>query len=280
MKSIDFEDTVTIIDPKSSDQSESRLRYAEAFWETQKRKGKTLYECKSLLKERNYYAAMMVRAGDADSMLSGFSRKYLAVVKPIFEVIAKAKGVDRVAATNLMLTERGMLFLADTSINVDPSAKELAKIAHMTSQVVKMFGVDPVVALLSYNNFGSSPFPQAKKVAQAVSYLHRLHPNLIADGPIQSDFALNNKMLGERFPFSSLNNKKVNTLIFPNLDAANITYKIIKELGKTSSIGPILMGLENSAHILQLGASVDEMVNMAAIAGIDAQEKLKLKSKI
>jgi malate dehydrogenase (oxaloacetate-decarboxylating)(NADP+) len=280
MKSIDFEDTVTIIDPKSSDQSESRLRYAEAFWETQKRKGKTLYECKSLLKERNYYAAMMVRAGDADSMLSGFSRKYPAVVKPIFEVIAKAKGVDRVAATNLMLTERGMLFLADTSINVDPSAKELAKISHMTAQVVKMFGVDPVVALLSYNNFGSSPFPQAKKVAQAVSYLHRLHPNLIADGPIQSDFALNNKMLGERFPFSSLNNKKVNTLIFPNLDAANITYKIIKELGKTSSIGPILMGLENSAHILQLGASVDEMVNMAAIAGIDAQEKLKLKSKI
>lgn len=280
MKSIDFEDTVTIIDPKSSDQSESRLRYAEAFWETQKRKGKTLYECKSLLKERNYYAAMMVRAGDADSMLSGFSRKYPAVVKPIFEVIAKAKGVDRVAATNLMLTERGMLFLADTSINVDPSAKELAKIAHMTAQVVKMFGVDPVVALLSYNNFGSSPFPQAKKVAQAVSYLHRLHPNLIADGPIQSDFALNNKMLGERFPFSSLNNKKVNTLIFPNLDAANITYKIIKELGKTSSIGPILMGLENSAHILQLGASVDEMVNMAAIAGIDAQEKLKLKSKV
>ena len=280
MKSIDFEDTVTIIDPKSSDQSESRLRYAEAFWESQKRKGKTLYECKSLLKERNYYAAMMVRAGDADSMLSGFSRKYPAVVKPIFEVIAKAKGVDRVAATNLMLTERGMLFLADTSINVDPSAKELAKIAHMTAQVVKMFGVDPVVALLSYNNFGSSPFPQAKKVAQAVSYLHRLHPNLIADGPIQSDFALNNKMLGERFPFSSLNNKKVNTLIFPNLDAANITYKIIKELGKTSSIGPILMGLENSAHILQLGASVDEMVNMAAIAGIDAQEKLKLKSKI
>lgn len=280
MKSIDFEDTVTIIDPKSSDQRESRLRYAEAFWETQKRKGKTLYECKSLLKERNYYAAMMVRAGDADSMLSGFSRKYPAVVKPIFEVIAKAKGVDRVAATNLMLTERGMLFLADTSINVDPSAKELAKIAHMTAQVVKMFGVDPVVALLSYNNFGSSPFPQAKKVAQAVSYLHRLHPNLIADGPIQSDFALNNKMLGERFPFSSLNNKKVNTLIFPNLDAANITYKIIKELGKTSSIGPILMGLENSAHILQLGASVDEMVNMAAIAGIDAQEKLKLKSKI
>jgi malate dehydrogenase (oxaloacetate-decarboxylating)(NADP+) len=222
---------------------------------------------------------MMVREGDADSMLSGFSRKYPAVVKPILEVMGMAKGVDRVAATNLMLTKRGMLFLSDTSINIDPSPKELAKIAQMTAQTVKMFGIEPVVALLSFNNFGSSPFPQAKKVSQAVSYLHRMFPDLIADGPVQSDFALNNEMLGERFPFSSLHNRNVNTLIFPNLDAANITYKIIKELDNTSSIGPILMGLRQSAHILQLGASVDEIVNMAAIAGIDAQEKSKLKTK-
>ena len=193
--------------------------------------------------------------------------------------MGKAKGVDRVAATNLMLTKRGMLFLSDTSINVDPTSKELAKIAQMTAQTVKMFGVEPVIALLSYNNFGSSAFPQAKKVSEAVSYLHRLFPELIADGPVQSDFALNNDMLGERFPFSSLNNRKVNTLIFPNLDAANITYKIIKELDNTLSIGPILMGLGRSAHILQLGASVDEIVNMAAISGIDAQEKFKLKRK-
>jgi malate dehydrogenase (oxaloacetate-decarboxylating)(NADP+) len=178
-----------------------------------------------------------------------------------------------------MLTKRGMLFLSDTSINVDPTPKELAKIAHMTSQTVKMFGAEPVVALLSYNNFGSSPFPKAKKVSQAVSYLHRMFPDLVADGPVQSDFALNNEMLGERFPFSALHNRNVNTLIFPNLDAANITYKIIKELDNTLSIGPILMGLQQSAHILQLGASVDEIVNMAAIAGIDAQEKLKLKAK-
>jgi malate dehydrogenase (oxaloacetate-decarboxylating)(NADP+) len=279
MESIDFNEQLTIIDPKTEEHIQSRQRYARAFWETQKRRGKTLYECNSLIKERNYYAAMMVRAGDADSMLSGFSRKYPAVVKPILEVMGKSSGVDRVAATNLMLTNRGMLFLSDTSINVDPSPKELAKIAQMTAQTVKMFGVEPVVALLSYNNFGSSAFPQAKKVSQAVSYLHRMFPDLIVDGPVQSDFALNNEMLEERFPFSSLNNRKVNTLIFPNLDAANITYKVIKELDNTLSIGPILMGLRESAHILQLGASVDEIVNMAAIAGIDAQEKIKLKQK-
>ena len=279
MESIDFEAEVSIIDPKTEENIESRQLYARAFWETQKRRGKTLYECDSLLKERNYYAAMMVRAGDADTMLSGFSRKYPAVVKPILEVMGKAKGVDRVAATNLMLTKRGMLFLSDTSINVDPEPKELAKIALMTAQTVKMFGVEPVVALLSFNNFGSSPFPQAKKVSKAVSYLHRMFPDLVADGPIQSDFALNNEMLAERFPFSFLNNRKVNTLIFPNLDAANISYKIIKELDNTQSIGPILMGLSDSAHILQLGASVDEIVNMATIAVIDAQEKLKLKQK-
>ncbi|NBS18202.1 MAG: NADP-dependent malic enzyme [Flavobacteriia bacterium] len=277
MESIDFHAEVTIIDPKTDTHIQSRERYAKAFWESQKRRGKTLYECNSLLRERNYYAAMMVREGDADSMLSGFSRKYPAVVKPILEVMGKAKGVDRVAATNLMLTNRGMLFLSDTSINVDPTAKELAKIAQMTAQTVRMFGVEPVVALLSYNNFGSSSFPQAKKVSQAVEYLHRMFPDLTADGPIQSDFALNNDMLGERFPFSSLNNRKVNTLIFPNLDAANITYKIIKELDNTQSIGPILMGLQESAHILQLGASVDEIVNMAALAGIDAHEKSKSK---
>ena len=177
-----------------------------------------------------------------------------------------------------MLTKRGLLFLSDTSINVDPNSKELAKIAQMTAQTVKMFGVEPVVALLSYNNFGSSPFPQAKKVSEAVNYLHRVFPELIADGPVQSDFALNDDMLAERFPFSSLNNRKVNTLVFPNLDAANITYKIIKELDNTLSIGPILMGLRQSAHILQLGASVNEIVNMAAIAGIDAQEKFKRKN--
>ena len=278
MESIDFDASIMIIDPKTDEHNERREKYANSFWETQKRKGKTLYESRSLMRERNYYAAMMVRNGDADAMLSGFSRKYPAVVKPILEVIGKAKGVDRVAATNLMLTKRGMLFLSDTSINVDPSAKELAKIAQMTSETVKMFGVKPVMAMLSFNNFGSSSFPQARKVSDAVALLHKFYPDLLVDGPIQSDFALNSEMLNERFPFSVLNKEKVNTLIFPNLDAANITYKLMKELDKSLSIGPILMGLKYPAHILQLGASVEEIVNMAAIASINAQEKQKQKS--
>ena len=278
MESIDFDASIMIIDPKTDEHDESREKYANSFWETQKRKGKTLYESRSLMRERNYYAAMMVRNGDADAMLSGFSRKYPAVVKPILEVMGKAKGVDRVAATNLMLTKRGMLFLSDTSINVDPTAKELAKIAQMTSETVKMFGVKPVMAMLSFNNFGSSSFPQARKVSDAVAFLHRFYPDLLVDGPIQSDFALNSEMLKERFPFSVLNKEKVNTLIFPNLDAANITYKLMKELDKSLSIGPILMGLKYPAHILQLGASVEEIVNMAAIASINAQEKQKQKS--
>ena len=172
-----------------------------------------------------------------------------------------------------MLTKRGPIFLSDTTINVEPNAKELATIAKMTAKTVAMFGIKPVLGMLSFSNFGSTRFPQAKKVSQAVKLLHRTNPELIVDGPIQSDFAFNKKLLEERFPFSGLSNKNVNTLIFPNLDAANITYKLMKELNENLSIGPILMGLSEPIHILQLGASVEEIVNMSAVAVIDAQTK-------
>ena len=225
------------------------------------------------MSDRNYFAAMMVQNGDADAMISGYSRNYPSVVKPILDIISRAKGVSRVAATNLMLTKRGPIFLSDTTINVEPSAKELATIAKMTAKTVAMFGIKPVIGMLSFSNFGSTRFPQAKKVSQAVKLLHRTNPELIVDGPIQSDFAFNKKLLEERFPFSGLSNKNVNTLIFPNLDAANITYKLMKELNENLSIGPILMGLSEPIHILQLGASVEEIVNMSAVAVIDAQTK-------
>jgi len=208
-------------------------------------------------------------------MISGYSRNYRSVVKPILETISKVKGVSRVAATNLMLTKSGPLFLSDTTINVDPTAKELAKIAQMTANTSKLFGLEPVIALLSFSNFGSSRFPQAKKVSQAVAMLHRSNPELMVDGPVQSDFALNKEMLQKGFPFSSLSKMKVNVLVFPNLDAANITYKLMKELKEALSIGPILMGLSEPIHVLQLGASVEEIVNMSAIAVIDAQSKNK-----
>ena len=272
---INFNEEVVIIDPKKEEYKDQRNIYAELFWKDQRRKGYTLYDTQRLMRERNYFASMMIKNGDADAMISGYSRNYRSVVKPILETISKTKGVNRVAATNLMLTKTGPLFLSDTTINVDPSAKELAKITQMTANMAKLFGLEPVTALLSFSNFGSSRFPQAKKVSDAVAMLHRSNPELMVDGPVQSDFALNKKMLQKGFPFSSLSNMKVNILIFPNLDAANITYKLMKELKEALSIGPILMGLSEPIHVLQLGASVEEIVNMSAIAVIDAQSKNK-----
>ena len=279
MASIDFDPTsVQILDPKSMEEREMKNNYAQLYWHDQKRKGVTEYEAKSIMRERNYFASMMVKTGDADAMISGYSRNYASVVKPVMSIIGKAKGVTRIAATNLMLTERGPLFLSDTSINIDPTAKELAKIAYMNAQVVEMFGFKPVTAMITFANFGASKHPGVKKVSDAVDYLHRYYPDLEVDGPLQSDFALNKEMLAEKFPFSELVKKNVNTLIFPNLEAANITYKLLKELNGAQSVGPILLGLEKAVHVLQLGASVDEMVNMAAVAVVDAQQKQQHKS--
>ena len=274
-KLIEFDASIEIIDPKEQNQEGIRKKYAELFWNAQNRKGYTLYDAERLMRERNYFASMMITNGDADAMISGYSRNYRSVVKPILETTSKVKGVSRVAATNLMLTKSGPLFLSDTTINVEPSAKELAKIAQMSGQMAKLFGLEPVVAMLSFSNFGSSRFPQAQKVSKAVSILHRSDPDLIVDGPIQADFALNKELLESGFPFSGLRNKKVNVLVFPNLDAANITYKLMKELNEALSIGPILMGLSEPIHILQLGASVAEIVNMSAVAVVDAQTKNK-----
>jgi len=275
MESINFQEEVTILDPKSDEQLDIKSKYANLFWEEQKRKGVTLYEAESLMRERNYFAAMMVKNGDADAMLSGYSRNYASVIKPVLDVVGKDKGVSKIAATNMMLTDRGPIFISDTSINIDPTAKELAKIGFMTSKIVEMFAIKPVMAMLSYTNFGSSKHPNAGKVTDAVAYLHRYYPDLVVDGPLQSDFALNRDMLEERFPFSEIAKKNVNTLIFPNLESANITYKLMKELNKNQSVGPILLGLKEPIHVLQLGASVDEIVNMAAVAVIDAQQKQK-----
>jgi len=280
MAEIDFEeDDVSIIDPKSDEEEEHRKNYALKYWETRHRNGVTKYDAEKLMRERNYFAAMMVNEGDADALLSGYSRAYPTVVKPMLELVGMAKGVSRVAATNVMNTSRGPIFISDTSINIDPPAKDLAKIAQMTARTVQMFGMEPVIAMISYANFGSSKDPRAKKVKDAVSYLHRFHPELNVDGELQTDFALNREMLQSKFPFSKLAGKKVNTLIYPDLDSANSTYKLIKELNNVDSIGPIMMGMKKPVHILQLGASVEEMVNMAAVAVVDAQEKEKRLKK-
>ncbi|PIF00851.1 MAG: NADP-dependent malic enzyme [Maribacter sp.] len=276
-KEIGFNDDVTIIDPRSESSLETRERYARKYWEATKRKGLTLYVAMTNMRERNYYAAMMVNENDADGMISGYSRAYPTVIKPVFEVIGRVKGVRRAATVNIMNTKMGPLFLADTSINIDPTAEVLADIAVMTSNLAKAFGFEPIMAMLSYTNFGASSHPNAQKITKAVGILHKNHPELIVDGEIQTDFALNKELHQSQFPFSKLAGKNVNTLIFPNLDSANITYKLLKELNGADSIGPIMLGLRKPVHVLQLGADVDEMVNMTAVAVIDAQEREKRK---
>ena len=272
---IEFDADVPIVDPKTDEHNETKEQYARKYWAARKRKGVTLYDAQRKMRERNYFAAMMVNEGDADGLISGYSRNYPTVLRPMLELIGKAQGVDKVATMNMMVTERGPLFLADTSINIDPTAKELAKIAQMTGSVVRMFGLEPHIAMLSYSNFGSSEHPNATKVREAVAYLHRHFPKVAVDGEVQSDFALNERLMKEKFPFSKLVGKGANTLVFPNLTAANVTYKLMKELNRSDSVGPIMLGMRKPIHILQLGASVDEMVNMVAVAVVDAQEKEK-----
>ncbi len=278
MLEIDFDDKIEIIDPKSDEEEERRNLYAKEYWNKRKRNGVTYLDAQKLMRERNYFAAMMVNLGHADALITGYSRSYPTVVRPILEVIGKMDNVDKVAATNLMITKRGPIFLSDTSINIDPTAKELAKIAQMTAFTMKMFGITPVMAMISYTNFGASKHDRARKVKEAVSILHRVSPDLVVDGELQMDFALNMEMHQKNFPFSKLAGKQVNALIFPGLDAANSNYKLLKELNNADSIGPILLGMKKPVHVLQLGASVDEIVNMAAVAVIDAQQKDKIKT--
>lgn len=273
-KEIGFDAEVPIFDPKMKEEDARRMRYAEIFWNSRQRRGISLLDAQKWMRERNYFGAMMVNEGEADALVTGYSRSYPSVVKPMMQLISKAPGISIFATANMMLTNRGPMFLSDTAINPNPSADDLAKIALMTANTVRMFGMEPVIGMVSYSNFGSSNNESTSKVREAVAYLHKYFPDLVVDGEIQADFALNSDMLKAKFPFSKLADKKVNTLIFPNLESANITYKLLKELYKVDSIGPIMLGMEKPVHIFQLGASVEEMVNMAAVAVVDAQEKM------
>lgn len=278
MKEISFvytEDSLSIINPKSKSEKKRVQHYANLFWERRQRKGVKLLDAQKWMIERDYFAAMMVDTGDADSLITGFSRSYARVAKPILRVIGKKSGVNKIAGTNLMLTKRGPLFLSDTAITEEPTVEELIDIALLTADTMKMFGITPKMAMLSYSNFGSSKSKAGIKMAKAISYLHEKHPNLIIDGEIQADFALNQSLMKEKFPFSKISGEKVNALIFPYLAAANISYKILKELNNIDSVGPIVMGLNKPAHLIQLHASVDEIVNMTTIAVVDAQEYAK-----
>lgn len=263
----------TILDPKSEEEDERRTAFGKEFFQRRKRKGLTEFEAIKLMRERNHFGAMMVDMGFADAMITGLTRSYRSSVRPLLQIIGMDANVKTAAGMYILNTKRGPLFLADTTVNLNPSAEQIAEITVNVAKTIQNLKVKPVIAMLSYSNFGSSPGPDSEKMTEAVKLLHSNHPNLVVDGEIQANFALNSEMLLDKFPFSNLANKEVNTLIFPNLSAGNIAYKLIQQMTDSDSIGPILIGLRKSIHVVQLGASVREIINMVKVAVIDAQNK-------
>ena len=215
----------------------------------------------------------MVELGDADAMISGSTRNYRDVVKPAIQTIGLQKDVKTIGGMYILVTKRGPIFLADTTINMDPSAEQIAELTNTVAKMVRKFKVTPRIALLSYSNFGSAPGKDSEKMSKAVEILHRDYPSLTVDGEVQANFALNNELMMEKFSFSQLANKQVNVLMFPNLSSGNIAYKLLQEMTEGDAIGPVLVGLKKSIHVLQLGASVREIINMVKVAVVDAQNK-------
>ncbi len=270
--SLEFSE-VEIIDPKSDDEEERRIKYGKAFFEKRKRKGFTEFEAIQIMRERNHFGAMMVESGDADAMISGSTRNYRDVVKPVIQTVGLQKDVNTIGGMYILVTKRGPLFLADTTINMNPTAEQIAELTNNVAKMVRKFKVTPRIALLSYSNFGSAPGEDPKKMAKAIEILHKNHPNLLVDGEVQANFALNNDLMMDKFSFSQLANKQVNVLIFPNLSSGNIAYKLLQEMTEGDAVGPILVGLKKSIHVLQLGSSVREIINMVKVAVVDAQNK-------
>jgi malate dehydrogenase (oxaloacetate-decarboxylating)(NADP+) len=269
----EFPEDVEIIDPKSDEEKARRDSFGNAFFEKRKRKGVTEFEAIQIMRERNHFGAMMVEMGDADAMISGITRNYRDVVRPAIQTVGLQKGMTKVAGMYILSTKRGPLFLADTTINLNPTAEVIAEITANVAKTIRKFKVTPRIALLSYSNFGSSPGEDPSKMAKATKILHENDPNLIVDGELQANFALNNALMDEKFAFSTLANKKVNTLIFPNLSSGNIAYKLLQEMTEGDAVGPVLVGLKKSIHVLQMGSSVREIINMVKVAVVDAQNK-------
>lgn len=272
IKESDLElDDVHIIDPR--EECEHFNEYADYLYNKRQRRGVTLSEAKKMLSQRNYYGACMVQFGQADALISGLTKDYVTTVKPALQIIGTEAGVNRVAGMYMMITKKGPVFIGDATVNVNPSAQELVDITVLIERSVKQLGVKPRIAVLSYSNFGSNDGEVPLKTRETVRILHEKYPEMVVDGDMQANFALNASLLADNFPFSSLNGAPANTLVFPNLESGNIAYKLLQEIGSAEAVGPILLGLKKSVHVLQLGSSVREIVNMVTIAVVDAQEK-------
>lgn len=274
--SIDIEG-MPIIDPMSDDQEDKRKSFGDAFFKKRQRRGLNSYEAQKLMRDRNHFGCMMVETGEADAMISGLTKNYADTIRPAIQIIGKEDEVRKIAGMYLMLTKRGPLFMADTTVNFNPTAEELADITLMVAKEVRNFNMVPRVAMLSYSNFGSSDSPEARLVAEATEIVKKKDPNLVIDGEMQVSLAFNRDLLKENYPFTSLADHDVNTLIFPNLAAGNVAYNLLKEVGDADAVGPILLGLKKPVHVLQLGSSVRSIVNMGMVAVVDAQMKAKNK---
>jgi malate dehydrogenase (oxaloacetate-decarboxylating)(NADP+) len=272
--SVDLEG-IPIINPKEDDTEEMRKSFGEIFFEKRKRKGVNNYEAYKIMKDRNHFGCMMVETGVADCMISGLSRNYPDTIRPALQIIGTDPSVKKIAGMYLLFTKRGPLFLADTTVNFNPTAEELAEITLLVAKEVRQFNIVPKIAMLSYSNFGSSDSPEAKLVQKAHQIVKAKEPSLICDGEMQGILAFNKDILKENYPFSELINGEVNTLIFPNLASGNIAYNLLQEVGGADSVGPILLGLNKPVHVLQLGSSIRSIFNMVVIAVVDAQSKSK-----
>ena len=260
---------VPIVDPMDDDQDENRKKYRETLWRLRNRKGVNEYIAKRLVRQRDYFGPLMLQHGDTDALIVGYSKNYRTVLRPVLEIIEKAKGVDKIASMMMILSDKKPYFFADTSIHVNPTPEEMANIAKMAEYAIKSFAIQPRIAMLSYENFSANS-ETSKKVAKAVNILHQKYPDMIVDGEFQPDFAMSADHLQD-YPFSKLGKTPANTFIFPNLESANLSYKIIRGMKVAQVVGPILLGLKQPVHVLQMRASVDEIVNLATIAVLDAQ---------
>ncbi len=272
-------DGVRIIDPKKpldEDEKATMQDYVNRFYEKRKRKGITAVDAANAMRGRSHYGAMMVETGAADAMIGGLTNKYPSTIRPALQIIGSREGVNKVASIHIFMTRFGPLFIADTTINHHLSSEDIADITELVVEQVKTFNIEPKVALVTYSNFGSVPNGEsALLMRKATQILHDRHPDLIVDGEMQAHMAFNEDLLKELYPFSKLAGHRANTLIFPNLSSANIAYNLLGNVSEMDMIGPILLGLKKPVHILQLGASVRQIVDMVGIAAVHAQESKK-----
>jgi malate dehydrogenase (oxaloacetate-decarboxylating)(NADP+) len=262
-----------IIDPRNESELKHREIFAEILHKKRKRRGLTFYEAKKLMRERNYFAAAMVETGMADVMISGLTRSYKDSIRPALRVIGVEKGLNKIAGMYILISKDGPMFFADTTVNIDPTVEEIVDITILVARTVKQYKINPKIAMLSYSNFGSNEGPDAIKMREATKILHEKHPGLVVDGELQANFAVNNELINDFFPFSLLSDQSANTLIFPNLSAGNIAYKLVKEMGDREAIGPVLLGMKKPVHVLQIGSSVREILNMITLGVVDVQNR-------